>query len=240
MNKPMRGLKLLLGAALGLGVFAGASSASANLVSNGDFETTTLTSPGFVAGNLPGWNAAPFDYLWFPGTADQYPNPSANWGPGTGVPNGLPATSPTGGNFIEQDPYFNGSLTQVINGLTPSATYTLSFDWAAATWTGALLAPTSRDWQVSLGSQTYQTSVVTLGPQGFSGWMHETFTFTPTRGSELLSFMSQGTGDPPVAFLDGVSLVQSDVPETSTWALILCGVGFAGAVLRHRRKAVTA
>ena len=219
-----------------------ATNANANLVTNGNFENTTLTAPGFAAGNLPGWNVTGPDYLWFPGTADQFPNPSANWGPGTGVNNGFPTTSPTGGNFLEQDPYYNAPLTQIITGLTPSATYRLSFYWAASTWTGAALAPTTRDWQVTLGSQTVTTASVILPAKGFQGWMHEVFYFTPSNPAALLSFLSQGTGDPPVALLDGVTLDRVDsgtggtgaAPEPASWVLMIAGIGGAGAALRRR------
>jgi hypothetical protein len=212
---------------------ATSSGAAVNLVANGGFEITTLTSPGFVSGALPGWTPGSFDYLWFPGTADQ-PGLSAVWGPGTSVNNGLPATSPAGGNFLEQDPYFNSPLTQTITGLTPSGVYQLSFYWAAPTWTGALLAPTTRDWQVSLGAQSFMTPSVTVPAQGFQGWMHETFTFTPSSSSELLSFLSQGVGDPPIAFLDGVTL--EAVPEPGAWVMVISGIALAGAGARRSRS----
>lgn len=217
---------------------ASAAAGAANLVVNGGFETTPLTGPGTGAGNLPGWNSSPYDYVWFPGTADVLPNPNALWGPADGAANGLPAASPAGGNFLEQDPYFNTPLTQTISGLTPGATYQLGFYWAAASWTGAQLAPTTRDWQVSLGAQTYATAAATVPAKGFQGWMHETMLFTPASGTELLSFLSQGAGDPPVALLDGVSLVRiTPVPEPGTWAMLILGMAGLGAAARARRAA---
>ena len=224
----------MLAAAVAAGSLAAAGAASANLVTNGGFETTTLTGPGFVSGALPGWTPGSFDYLWFPGTTD-IPSFSANWGPGTGVNNGLPATSPAGGNFLEQDPYFNSPLTQVINGLTPSGKYKLSFYWAAATWTGALLAPTTRDWQVSLGAQSFTTASITLPAKGFQGWIPVSFVYTATNPTEVLTFLSQGVGDPPVAFLDGVSL--NGVPEPADWMLLIAGVAGVGVAARLRPRA---
>ncbi len=228
------GLACVLGSAL---CAWGPNAAASGFVQNGGFESTTLTAPGNPAGVIAPWTSSSFDYLWFPGTADVSPsfNYGALWGPGNGAANGLPATSPAGGNFLEQDPYYNTPLTQTITGLTPNARYKLSFYWAAATWTGALLAPTTRDWQVSLGTETYSTASVTVPAQGFSGWMLQTFTYTPANATEVLSFLSQGVGDPPVALLDGVSL--EAVPEPASWALMIIGVAGLGAAARSRRRA---
>jgi hypothetical protein len=57
----------------------------------------------------------------------------------------------------------------------------------------------------------------------------------------VLSFLSTGTpgGDPPIAFLDNVSLTNT-VPEPATWALMLVGVAAMGASLRLRRRAASA
>jgi hypothetical protein len=222
-----------------LALATSAATASPNLVVNGGFENTTLTAPGFAVGQLPGWNVAWPDYLWFPGTADLPPNPSANWGPNSGANNGFPATSPNGGNFLEQDPYYGTSLTQSISGLSTSSTYKLQFYWAASTWTGAMLASTTRYYQVSLGAQTVATAPVTLGPKGFGGWTLETFYFNPTSATELLSFMSIGTGDPPIALLDGISLTEvtgRGVPEPGVWLMLTLGVGVLGGSARRRRS----
>jgi hypothetical protein len=65
--------------------------------------------------------------------------------------------------------------------------------------------------------------------------MSQTFTFTATSSSEVLSFFAQGTpnGDPPTALLDGVSLAY--IPEPDSWALIIVGVAGLGAAARSRR-----
>jgi hypothetical protein len=51
-----------------------------------------------------------------------------------------------------------------------------------------------------------------------------------------LVFLAQGTpaGGPPVALLDGVTL--NAVPEPSTWAMVLVGIGGLGLAARSRRK----
>ena len=125
------------------------------------------------------------------------------WGPGNGVANGLPAASPAGGNFVAQDGTFQqGALSQIINGLTPGAHYTVP-----------ILVGRSRTVRLSwrqhgtmashLGSQSQFTPVVHNPSQGFSGWMHQTFTFTADSTSDVLSFLASGSpsGVPPVCRL---------------------------------------
>jgi hypothetical protein len=66
-------------------------------------------------------------------------------------------------------------------------------------------------------------------------------TFTASSTSQILSFLAVGTptGLPPVSLLDGVSLVDSTVPavpEPSSWAMLLAGVGAMGFMLRKRNN----
>ena len=114
--------------------------------------------------------------------------------------------------------------------------YTVGFDWAGAQQSG-YTGPQTEQWAVSLGNQTQTTAVYNNPSHGFSGWMHESFTFTATSGSEALSFLAIGTptGVPPFSLLDGVTMVAA-VPEPETWALMLCGMGLIGAVQRRRRN----
>ncbi len=88
---------------------------------------------------------------------------------------------------------------------------------------------------VSLGGQSFTTSSIAVASGGFSGWMTQTFTFTATGASEALTFLAQGTptGLPPIAALDGVSLVA--VPEPGSIALFAAGLGLLGLRFYHRR-----
>jgi len=234
---------------------AGAASAGPNLVTNGGFESTT-SGPGQLAynTNATDWSiAAPNDsytFLYAAGTADvggsngEY-GAVAIWGPGNGVANGFPASSPNGGNFIASDPAFqnNSPLQQTITGLTAGAEYVVSFDWAGAQQSG-FTGPTTEGWTVGLGAAATQTTpIASIASQGFSGWMTQSFTFKADAASDVLSFLSVGGpsgGQPPFALLDGVSLTA--VPEPATWAMMLVGFGGLGSAIRSRRKraAVTA
>lgn len=213
-----------------------ASAASANLVQNGGFETTTLVTPGSNAtGQVANWSVAYGTTLWFPGTGDVLPNGSAMWGPNDGSANGMPATSPAGGNYLEQDANFvTTAFGQTITGLTPGATYQLNFWWAAAQWYYSAAVPTTNQWFATLGSTTHATAAVSVAYAGFRPWTYETFLYTPHSATEMLSFISLGSGDPPLALLDGVSLTA--VPDLETWALLGLGFGALGIIARFRRS----
>ncbi|UAJ11857.1 PEPxxWA-CTERM sorting domain-containing protein [Polymorphobacter megasporae] len=69
--------------------------------------------------------------------------------------------------------------------------------------------------------------------------MHESFTFTATGTTEVLSFLALGTpeGKPPFSLLDGVS---GTVPEPATWAMMIGGLGLVGGAMRAGRRGTVA
>jgi hypothetical protein len=92
------------------------------------------------------------------------------WGPGNGSANGLPATSPDGGNYVGADGAFQqGAITPTINGLVVGQTYAVSFDWAGAQQLG-FNGPNTEQWVVGFGSDTQSTAVYNNSSHGFSGW----------------------------------------------------------------------
>ena len=222
--------------------------AYANLVVNGGFESTT-SGPDLQLGyntNETGWtvpdphSGGSYFFVYAPGDADatgalgQYGIVEL-WGPGDGSANGLPPASPAGGNFVAADGAFQpGAISQTISGLTLGANYTVSFWWAAAqenTRTGA----SQTQWLVSFGSSTQSTPFASITSEGFSGWMSQSFTFKADGGSDVLSFLANGTpaGVPPFALLDGVTVTQNTTPEPST--LMLMGTGMVGVFGLGRR-----
>jgi hypothetical protein len=216
--------------------------AKANLVTNGSFESTT-SGPGQMGfnTNATGWTTNGYNFIFASGGADttgsqgQFGNLKL-WGPGDGSNNGLPASSPDGGNYVGADGAFEvGAISQTINGLTVGQSYTVSFYWGAAQQFG-FSGPTTEQWQVSLGGQTKTTPVINASNHGFTGWLQQSFTFTADNTSDVLSFLAIGTpsGVPPFALLDGVSMVAAPEPA-SLPLLATMVVGFAVVVVRRRR-----
>jgi hypothetical protein len=229
--------------------------ANANLVQNGGFEETPLTESGVIdsgdSTSITDWqNNATFTLLVFPGQGDNISGGLggfALWGPANGVANGLTATSPAGGNYIglDGDVDFRGTgLSQTINGLVAGQSYDLSFYFAAGQEHGAP-GPTTEAVTASLGAQSFTTDTRDTPYQGFSPWELESFVFTASGASELLSFLAIGTpsGAPPISLIDGISLTSTTAaaPEPATWALMLVGIaGIGGATWLRRKAAKTA
>ena len=64
------------------------------------------------------------------------------------------------------------------------------------------------------------------------GWTPETYTFTASGASTVLTFTDLNNGSPYGAALDNVAI---SVPEPATWAMLISGFGVLGAALRRRR-----
>lgn len=225
-----------------------AGRVQANLVTNGSFETTTNGNGqlGYNT-NATGWTVTGYNFIFASGTADTSGAVGVYgglqlWGPNNGSSNGLPASSPDGGNFVAADGAFEqGPISQTLNGLTPGHTYQVGFYWAGAQQKNFNGTQTEQ-WQVSFGSDTQSTVVLENTSHGFTGWRSQVFNFTANSASEGLSFLAVGTptGVPPFSLLDGVSVNDVTVsplpaPEPST--LLVAGMGLlvlCGIKLRRR------
>lgn len=220
------------------------------VIVNGNFETVTTSvstefGTRFGGQVVEGWTTGGYNFLFKPGTADT--TGAANefsknknltlWGPGNGAANGLPASSPDGGNFIAADGAFGQQeIQQTLTGLGVNSIASISFYWAGAQQHG-FDGATTEAWQVSLGNQTETTATVSNANHGFTGWQRTTLSFVVTSATEVLSFLALGTpaGVPPFSLLDGVSI--TEVPEPTSLALLGAGLGLAGLVTRRRRAA---
>jgi hypothetical protein len=210
-------------------------TARANLVTNGGFEFYTGTAPkNFTSICLPtDWVTSGYTFLDAPGTADDLT------APGIPVYGPFPATSPDGGNFIEADGSsgLRSPISQTITGLTNGQTYNVSFYQAAGQQVNDS-GPTTEQWQVSLGSSTQYSALMSIPQGGVNPWEPQTLSLTADATSDVLTFLAIGAGGgvPPIVFLDGVDM-ESSVPEPSA-LLLLAGVGTVGAgVNRLRRRA---
>ena len=244
--------RILAAACLGVLAVNLASSARAdiNLVLNGDFETTTHGG-GQLGYNTQAafWTTGGYNFLFTPGSADSTGVTGSDgnlklWGPSDGSANGLPSTSPSGGNYVAADgAYEVGAISQTVSNLFVGNTYSLSFYWAGAQQSG-FSGTNTEAWQVSLGTETYTTDIATNVSHGFTGWVQQTFNFTATATNEVLSVLARGTppGVPPFSVLDGVSMTQvtspTPAPEPSTLQYGAVALLFvcAGARKMFRRK----
>lgn len=224
---------------------------------------TTLYGEFGTGGSLTvsNWSTTGYNFVYAPGTADagtqanganfRQPKEAPGeynasngygntylWGPKNGSSNGMPTTSPAGGNFIAADGAFEtAAITQTITGLTVGQTYVLTFYWAGAQQQG-YTGTTTDNWTVKLGTESHTTSTVTVASEGFSGWQQQTFYYTATSSSETLSFLAAGTptGEPPFSLLAAVDL--EVVPDFSNW-MVFAGFGVGCIffkVSRRRRR----
>lgn len=196
---------------------------------------------------LQGWTNLGYNFVYTPGTADD-PNASQvlgqygrtyMWGPNSGSENGFTGVGPTGGNILGLDGAFEvGAASTTITGMTVGDSYTLSFDYAGIQQHG-FTGPTTETVKVTIGGTTYpKEPVLDDATHGFTGWNHETISFTATAASEALSFLAIGTpnGLPPFTLVSGISVPVPDaVPEPATWTIMLLGVGMVGGLARRRR-----
>jgi hypothetical protein len=240
---------VLLAALFALAAAAGPAAASSNLVQDGQFLSTSLSSPGGYVCNtvattctsaLTDWSAT----CSVQGICGNGGTPLSLLFPGTGgvAFNGLIGLnvalpdSPDGGNMIadDGDPNYTAPLFQTIAGLTAGQTYDLTF-WQAADQQSGDRAATTEQWAVSLGSDTQDSTLMNTPGGQFNPWNQQSLAFVATSTSELLNFLALGTpsGEPPVVLLADVSLTQ--VPEPVT--LTLLGTGLVGLVAVRRRRA---
>jgi hypothetical protein len=225
-----------------------------NLVFNGDFESLTdingqsRTDGGQLSYNTlaSGWTNenSGYSFIFNAGTADttgafsEYSSTDSLklWGPNNGSANGLPATSPTGGNFLAADGAFRTeAITQTISGLTVGSTYALSFWWAGVQQFG-FDGTTTDQWRVSFAGQTQYTAVLDNPNHGFTGWQYQTFNFVANSNSSVLSFFAVGTpeGTPPFSLLDGVTLNEVPEPGMALPGVLLIG-GLIGVRLTRKQ-----
>jgi hypothetical protein len=249
--------------ALLCGFAASQAHAGVDLITNGNFNTTTgAIGSQLTATSLTGWTNNPqgggtgvgYNFLYNAATADVTADTAVPlWGSeGANNDGGTDAitASPYGGNFVGMDgAYEQGSLSQTLTSLTIGTKYYVSFWWAGAqqyNFTGvnteqfavSLLAGTTGlagNANCSTGG-VQCTGIVNNASHGFTGWNFSGFTFTASAATETLSFLAIGTpsGQPPFSLLSGVSLT---VPEPAS-LIMLVGVGGMMLARPRRRQAV--
>lgn len=215
------------------------------VIVNGNFETTSLAASAQMnTTNVTGWSTTGYNFLFFPGTATTTGAASVSYGQfylsgalASGASNNFPATSPTGGNFLAADGDFQVSaITQTVSNLLPNTQYSVSFLWGAGQQKGSYTSATTEQWKVSLGSEEHDTTIINNPGKGFTGWFTQSFTYTATAASEVLSFLAAGTpsGAPPFALLDGVSIIP--IAEPASWMTLVVAVASVLGVFTFQRR----
>jgi hypothetical protein len=227
-----------------------AAASSINLVTDGTFQDTSLSSPGGlicqqVSGttcnsNLTHWSSTCGPYggcspgntpssLLFAGTTDV---DFSVWNSGAGLASSL--VNPAAGNVvaIDGDPNYTGSISQTITGLKVGDSYVLTFQQAAAQQNG-LTGTTTEQWQVTFGTHTDTSTLMHDAQQSVVGWNNQSMFFIATAASEVLTFLALGTPEhePPVVLLADVSL--TEIPEPTDVTLL--ATGMLGLLLLRRR-----
>jgi hypothetical protein len=205
----------------------GAATANANnLIVNGGFETGTF-SP-WVETDQPGGSGSFY--------VQQY-------GQGTPLNGFATPTQSTGGTyFASTDQFGPGShtISQAFNA-TGTGTYSLSFDAYVSDLSGQAPVGTGLDYNNSPNQHSeIELNGVEIYYGAFSpGW--QTYTFDVSAdvlsGVNTLSFSEV---DDQSYYNEGVDNVAisgaGGVPEPATWALMIAGLGAAGAALRGSRR----
>lgn len=224
----------LVAGSLALAAF---SPLRANLIQNGSFEISSVTTTTqFLSAGVADWtNSNIGEALVFP---SWYTN--GYLFPNVTLAGAFPQTSPDGGNFVYSDSDFmTSAIQQNVSGLVAGDTYTLSFYDALdqdVEPNVTVPGPVSAYWQVTFGTTQNTPTMSADGSLGtFTNWSLQSMNFTATSATQVLSFFAIGMGDPPLAMIDGVDLEDTTTPEPASLALVSGALAFGAWRIRRRK-----
>lgn len=197
-------------------------AASANLLTNGSFESGAFVNEGNDTMSLAAGSAAI--------TGRTVVTDTTAW-VGPLNPFGLSASD--GSYFLDLANYQPGGpfagMQQTI-ATVQGATYSLSFNLGGSTFWGR---PDSITASAAGTSENFATPRTGTD----NDWYHETMQFVAMSASTLVTF--QGVTGNNYVGLDNASveLISLPVPEPETWALMVTGLVFVGGLARRRAAA---
>lgn len=150
-------------------------------------------------------------------------------GDGSGIEvqfNNVAGTPFSGANFVELDSDANIAMSRAI---AQAGTYDFSFYYSDR----PNVAASSNGLDLMLNGASI-LSVAGGDGAGDTNWTLYTVRFTALADSTI-TFSALGTSDSFGGYIDDVALVA--VPEPSTWAAMILGIGAVGGTLRRRQAA---
>jgi hypothetical protein len=209
-------IKLAASAVAALIALGGASAhATTNLIVNGDFSNPNVGS---------GWG----DFTGV-GWSSNDPSTPGAIEIGNSPIYGLPCASVTVCQNAEVNANAFDVLFQTVTGLTEGKSYNLSYLYGGRTSGG----PDTMD--VTFGSASVATNTGSIGV-----WTPNSYIVTATDSSMTLAFASRTTDGLPSYGNEITDVSLTAVPEPTTWAMMLLGLGGIGATMRMARRKTVA
>jgi choice-of-anchor C domain-containing protein len=217
------GKLLTAGAAMAL-LIGMASSASANLIVDGDFDNSIPSFTTYNAGSSFGAVASPAAWLVTNGPNDPVSGGSVDLIGGYWQ---SPTPTLSGSGSVDLDGNAPGGISQTVATIV-GQTYTLSYELSGNPDGGSSTKTVSANGSVS----TYMTGSNTRTSMDY---VPESVTFQATSATTTISFISQDDASSPYGPVIGdVSLTATPIPPAI--ALFGGGLGLIGLIAKRKRR----
>ena len=164
--------------------------AADNLLTNGSFETPTVSS----------WGVFPNGDTGLGWTSSEYAQPYNYSEPVIEIQHNLYRQAAEGNQYTELDSYGSNLITQTVSTVAGHE-YNLSYSWSPR--------PDAPNNGLAVFINSTPVSILAIASmQGSFGWTPVTYNFTATSDTTTIGFAETGTSDQLGMFLDNVSFEQ--------------------------------